>query len=81
MIEIKNYDVYNIYNAIQGMRNPLESWEKSDSLPASLCEYERDVIGMNDLKLAQKLVLAGTDHRKFLRQIFVSMDIEAPLYW
>lgn len=75
MIIIENVKVYNIARAVYSARNPLNSWEKSDS------DLENDVLGENDLKLAQKLVAAGTEHRKFLRQIFVSMDITAPLYW
>lgn len=77
MIEIKNCTVCNIENAIRGMRNPLDSWDKSDS------EFMDGhfKLGTNDLKLARKLCAAGSDHRKFLRQIFVSMDITAPLYW
>jgi hypothetical protein len=78
MIKITNISVYNFENAIRGMRNPLNSWDKSDSY------YDKGgnfVIGENDLNLALKLANAGTDHRKFLRQIFVSMDITAPLYW
>ena len=78
MIKVTNICVYNFENAIRGMRNPLNSWDKSDSY------YDKGgnfVIGENDLNLALKLANAGTDHRKFLRQIFVSMDITAPLYW
>ena len=77
MIKIERINVMNIDNAIHGMRNPLESWGKSDTV----WDYGCPVIGPNDLALAQKLVLAGSDHRKFMRQIFVSMDITAPLYW
>lgn len=73
MIKVDNIHVYNLKNAIYSARNPLESWDKSDSI-------NDDNIGENDLKLAQRLVLAGTDHSKFMRQIFVSMDITAPLY-
>jgi hypothetical protein len=62
------------------MRNPLESWSKSDSEFGGCCtEYVE--LGKNDLELAQKLIKAGSEHRKFLRQIFVSVDITAPLYW
>jgi len=60
------------------MRNPLASWKKSDSYYGDNGEY---VIGANDLDLAKRLVSAGTEHRKFLRQIFVSVDITAPIYW
>ncbi|WP_373128616.1 hypothetical protein [Dielma fastidiosa] len=77
MIEIKNCTVSNIENALRGMRNPLDSWEKSDSITTD----GKFILGPNDLKLARKLCAAGSDHRKFLRQIFVSLDITAPLYW
>ena len=77
MIEIKNISVTNFEGAIRGMRNPLNSWNQSDSI------FTKDIeqIGEKDLLLAQKLIKAGTDHSKFMRQIFVSMDITAPLYW
>ena len=79
MIEIKNIGVYNLYNAILGARNPMNSWEKSDSI---LLEGGQCVIGNADLTLCQKLINSGHDsHSKFMRQIFVSMDITAPLYW
>ncbi len=68
----------NFENAIRGARNPLNSWARMDS------EYDEDgiyVLGENDLSLAIRLAKAGNDHRKFLRQIFVSVDITAPLYW
>lgn len=74
----KNTCVYNIYNAILGARNPYDSWDKSDS---KIDENGLLIIGNNDLQLAQKLIKAGSEHRKFLRQIFVSVDITAPLYW
>lgn len=72
-MKFENINVYNIGNAIKGMRNPLESWSRSDSTG--------DTIGKNDIKLAQVLIRAGSEQRKFLRQIFVSVDITAPLYW
>lgn len=68
----------NLENAIRGARNPMNSWGKMDS------EYDADgnyILGENDLDLAKRLAKAGSDHRKFLRQIFVSVDITAPLYW
>ena len=77
MIKLEKTEVMNFDGALRGMRNPLNSWDKSDS-------YENDdeyVIGENDLKLAQKLIAAGTDHSKFMRQIFVCVDITAPLFW
>lgn len=74
--------VYNIYNAILGARNPKNSWNKSDSIFKGYNgKIENTVIGENDLKLLQSLIKAGSEHRKFMRQIFVSVDITAPLYW
>jgi hypothetical protein len=78
MLKIKNVEVMNMRNAFRGMRNPLESWDRSDSGVSASRGW---VIGKEDLKLAQKLILAGSDHSKFMRQILVSMDIDAPLYW
>lgn len=74
MIKVENIDVWGFEHAIRGMRNPMNSWEKSDSKPG-------EGIGENDLKLMRSLYKAGSDHRKFMRQIMVSMDITAPLYW
>lgn len=71
--------------AIRGMRNPMNSWDKSDSECATIIrvedKYIEDFIGPSDLKLMESLVKAGSDHRKFMRMIMVSMDITAPLYW
>lgn len=78
MIKIDNIEVYNILPAILGIRNAMKSWDKSDSIGEEGMSY---IIGEKDKELALKLVKAGTDHRKFLRQIFVSMNITAPLYW
>jgi len=87
MIKVENIDVFNFEGAIRGMRNPMNSWNKSDSewriyTPEyphlSEAKYE---IGKNDLNLMRTLYNAGSEHRKYLRQIFVSMDITAPLYW
>lgn len=78
MIKIDRVSVMNMENAIRGARNPLNSWARMDSY------YDEDgnyILGENDLSLAKKLAKAGSDHRKYLRQIFVSMDITAPLYW
>lgn len=85
-MKFENTKVFNFDGAIRGMRNPLESWDKSDSHWMKICTDEDDnekvfVIGENDIKLAQKLIKAGTEHRKWLRQCFVSVDITAPLYW
>ena len=81
-MRFENTSVYNIYNAILGARNPMNSWNKSDSVFNGFNgKIESTVIGKNDLALMQKLIKAGSEHRKFLRQIFVAVDITAPLYW
>lgn len=111
-MKFENTEVWGFQHAIRGMRNPLESWDKSGTFTcfngSGNCEkcrfYTKDadnfginegclneevldeyksvtVICENDLRLAQKLIRAGSEHRKFLRQIFVSVDITAPLYW
>lgn len=98
----ENTEVYGFRNALRGMRNPMNSWDKSDSVfgynckdcykhnnLCSECEkhdpnsyaIEAPIIGINDMKLAQQLIRAGSEHRKFMRQIFVSVDVTAPLYW
>jgi hypothetical protein len=78
MIKTERYSVMNFENAIRGARNPLNSWARMDSYYDEKGNY---ILGENDLSLATKLAKAGSDHRKFLRQIFVTMDITAPLYW
>jgi len=78
MIKIERTSVMNLDNAIRGARNPMNSWAKSDSY------YDEDgnfVYGEADLEFGGRLCRAGSDHRKFIRQIFVSVDITAPLYW
>ena len=80
MIKVENVDVLGFKHAIRGMRNPMNSWDKSDSLFDDIWP-DHFVIGENDLDLMRRLYKAGTEHRKYLRQIFVSMDITAPLYW
>ena len=78
MLTVERIATMNMDNAIRGARNPLNSWAKADSF------YDENgtfVLGENDLSLARRLAKAGSDHRKFLRQIFVSVDITAPLYW
>lgn len=88
MIKFENTEVFNWEGAIRGMRNPLTSWAKSDSYATHIednetmetAKYEY-FIGENDLKLMKALIKAGSDHRKFMRQILVSVDITAPLYW
>lgn len=100
MIKVSNIEVWGWRHAIRGMRNPLNSWDRSDSsfyrdlecgkklVPScEVCKEfsekrcETFAIGDKDLDLMRRLFKAGTEHRKYLRQIFVSMDIEAPLYW
>lgn len=86
MIKVEHIKTLNWEGAIRGMRNPLNSWEKSDSGHRQTFTPLGDEIypvpiGKADLALARKLCRAGSDHRKFLRQILVSMDITAPLYW
>lgn len=80
MIKFEMANVWGWEHAIRGMRNPLNSWEKSDSGYNPLLEDIFE-IGENDLDLMTRLTRAGAPHRKFLRQIFVSVDITAPLYW
>ena len=77
-MKFENTDVWGFQHSIRGMRNPMNSWSKSDSYFDSNNNY---IIGKNDMELAQKLIIAGTEHRKFIRQIFVTVDITAPLYW
>lgn len=78
MLKTANTSVMNFENAIRGARNPLNSWGRMDSAYDSEGRY---VLGPNDLDLARRLARSGSDHRKYLRQIFVSVDITAPLYW
>ena len=92
MIKLENTEVVGWEHAIRGMRNPMNSWEKSDSqtctncngcLPGQECERYKNgtFIGSNDLDLMTRLRNAGTDHRKFMRMITIYLDITAPLYW
>ena len=81
MIKVENIETWGWEAAIRGMRNPLNSWSKSDSTPTFLAEDSQYHLGPNDLGLALRLIKAGTEHRKFLRMIHVQMDIAAPLYW
>lgn len=78
MIKIERTSVVNFDNAIRGARNPMNSWARYDS---SFDENGNFVFGENDLSLAKRLCAAGTDHRKFVRMIFVSVDVTAPMYW
>ena len=78
MIKLERTSVMNMENAIRGARNPMNSWARMDSYYDDEGNF---VLGENDLSLAGRLCSAGSDHRKFIRQIFVSVDITAPLYW
>lgn len=87
MIKIENVEVYGWEAAIRGMRNPMNSWDKSDSgikpvrkPPCNDIKLEYTV-GENDLALMRKLAAAGSDHRKFMRMITVTLDITAPMFW
>lgn len=77
MIKIENVQVFNFEGALRGLRNPKNSWHLSDSY----WEKDKYVIGEKDMHLSQLMIGAGTDESKFMRQIFVTMDITAPLYW
>ena len=95
MLKIENVDIFGWDAAIRGLRNPMNSWDKSDmawvndgqeweSVPAIDFDFEtgtKRIIGENNLKLMKKLSKAGSDHAKFLRMINVTVDITAPLYW
>lgn len=97
MIKIENTHTCNWETAIRGMRNPMNSWDKSDSgygcdklckecnfkssYTKCITKFPRFILGPNDLKLAKQLATAGSDHGKFLRMIIFSCDITAPLYW
>ena len=90
-MKFENTEVWGFKHALRGMRNPLESWDKSDTFINGNCgtdcscencsQTEGIEIGERDLFLMQKLIKAGSEHRKFLRQIFVAVDITAPLYF
>lgn len=77
MINLKYADIWGFEHAVRGMRNPMNSWDKSDTF----VDYDLVLLGNKDKELMKRLVHAGPSHRKFLRQIFVSVDITAPLYW
>lgn len=92
-MKITNAEAFNFESAIRGMRNPMNSWDNSDSDYSSTIVWTKEnkdkykyyfwdyCIGPNDMSLCKKLINAGNEHRKFLRQIFVSMDITAPIFW
>lgn len=78
MLKVERISVMNLENAMRGARNPLNSWARSDSYYDENGQY---ILGENDLGLAKRLARAGSDHRKYLRQVFVSVDVTAPMYW
>ncbi len=78
MLTIERTSVMNLENAMRGARNPLNSWDRMDSYYDEKGQYR---LGEKDLDLAKRLCQAGSDHRKFIRQIMVSMDVTAPIYW
>ena len=78
MIQIERSSVMNLDGAIRGARNPMNSWAKSDSY---YDENGKFVLGPVDIDFGHRLAVSGSDHRKFLRQVFVTVDITAPLYW
>lgn len=80
-MKFQNTEVWGFQHALRGMRNPKESWNLSDS---QWVADELDMhfnVGERDMKLAKTLIKSGPEHRKFLRQIFVSVDITAPIFW
>lgn len=83
MIKVEHIDVRGMHATIRGMRNPMNSWDRSDSYDVDLDEGGPSIyiIGDADLKLMKQLLQAGPEHRKYLRMIMVYMDITAPLYW
>lgn len=82
-MKFENTEVWGFEHSLRGMRNPKNSWNRSDSYQSDFTNDGKNgfVIGENDMKLAQTLIKTGNEHRKFMRQIFVSVDITAPLYW
>ena len=81
-MKFEHSEVFNFEGALRGMRNPMASWNRSDSkITWEYGETPYFEVGPNDMDLARRLITAGGEHRKFLRQIFVSVDITAPLYW
>ena len=82
-MKFENTEVWGFEHSLRGMRNPKNSWNRSDSYQSDFTNDGKNgfVIGENDMKLAQTLIKAGNEHSKFMRQIFVSVDITAPLYW
>lgn len=77
-MKFEHTETWGFEHAVRGMRNPKASWAKSDSV---FVAGKPPVLGANDLKLMQTLIKSGPEHRKFMRQIMVSVDITAPIHW
>jgi hypothetical protein len=78
MIKVENIEIFNFDGAMRGLRNPMNSWDKSDSYTDEIGIFN---IGSNDMKLAQRMLNGGPEESKFMRQIMISMDIDAPIFW
>lgn len=78
MIKVENIEIFNFDGAFRGLRNPMNSWAKSDSKFGLDSKF---IIGSNDMQLAQRMISGGAEESKFMRQIIISMDIEAPIFW
>jgi len=89
MIKVENIEIFNFGGAMRGLRNPMNSWEKNDTIviigdlqgPLYGPDCSEPVVGPNDLKLAQRMLNGGPEESKFMRQIMISMDIDAPIFW
>lgn len=81
MLTFEHTKVFNFEGAFRGMRNPFDSWDKADSIFDAGFNNDGTILGSKDLDLAQRLIKGGSEHSKFMRQIFVSVDVTAPLYW
>ncbi len=89
MIKVENIEIFNFCGAMRGLRNPMNSWEKNDTRviigdlqgPLYGPDCSEPIVGPNDLKLAQRMLNGGPEESKFMRQIMISMDIDAPIFW
>lgn len=89
MIKVENIEVFNFIGAMRGLRNPMNSWAKNDTIeimghleqPLYSSNTNEPIVGPNDLQLAQRMLGGGAEESKFMRQIMICMDIDAPLFW
>ena len=90
MIKVENIEIFNFIGAMRGLRNPMNSWEKNDTIEISGSHLEKPlyssntnepIVGPNDLQLAQRMLNGGPEESKFMRQIMICMDIDAPIFW